>query len=66
MSLPKPALDGDDSTEPPVPRPQLGADVSRAGDKPTFLLETSGLGAGQGLFGFKFWGFCQFCARRQF
>lgn len=48
MSLPKPALDGDDSTEPPVPRPQLGADVSGAGDKPTFLLETSGLGWDRG------------------
>lgn len=30
--------------KPPVPRPRLGADVSRAGDKPTFLLETSGPG----------------------
>lgn len=31
---------------PPFPRPRLGADVSRAGDKPTFLLETSGRGGG--------------------
>lgn len=28
--------------------------MSGAGDKPTFLLETSGLGVGRGLFGFSF------------
>lgn len=48
----KPAWDGDDSTEPP-PRSQ-STDVSGAGDKPTFLLETRGWGDGA-LWG-QFWG----------
>lgn len=60
MSLPKPALDGDDSTEPPRSQTRLGADVSRAGDKPTFLLETSGLGRDGDSLGFSFGVFASF------
>lgn len=57
----KPALDGDDSTEPPAC--SQSTDVSGAGDKPTFLLETRGW-AGRGSLGSVLGFFCQFCARR--